>query len=77
MSALFQEDESISDSEDGDFDDDIFGFLLDDPNFLDDHNNHSRSEGVQFLGTVIRQHEDGTYSMDMEERIKIACDKLG
>ena len=36
----------------------------------------SRPEGVQFLGTVIRQHPDGTYSMDMEERIKIACEKL-
>ena len=37
----------------------------------------SRPEGVQFLGTIIRQHTDGTYSMDMEERIKVACEKLG
>jgi hypothetical protein len=37
----------------------------------------SRQEGVQFLGTFIRQHTDVTYSMDMEERIKIACEIVG
>jgi hypothetical protein len=37
----------------------------------------SRQESAQFLGTFIRQHTDVTYSMDMEERIKIACEIVG
>ena len=33
--------------------------------------------GVQFLGTVIKREDDGTITMSVEEKIKVACERLG